>query len=62
MKKGVLILLTFVPIIIGWAMNLMILIPIFGMILFYALPVVTTIFWIYLGKQFAHREYLQKEN
>lgn len=54
MKKGVLILLTFVPIIIGWAMNLMILIPIFGMILFYALPVVTTVFWIYLGKQFAH--------
>ena len=54
MKKGVLILLTFVPIIIGWATNLMILIPIFGMILFYVLPVVTTIFWIYLGKQFAH--------
>jgi len=54
MKKGVLILLTFVPIFVGWAVNLTILVPTIGMILFYVLPVLTTVFWIFLGKHFAH--------
>lgn len=54
MKKHVLVLLTFVPIIVGYIVNLTILIPGIGVLLYYVLPLLTTVFWFYLGRQFAH--------
>ena len=54
MKKQTLILLTFVPIIIGYVINLTILLPGIGTVFFYVLPILTTVFWFYLGRLFAH--------
>lgn len=54
MKKHVLICLTFVPIIVGYIRNLTVLLPGIGIVLYYLLPLLTTVFWFYLGKQFAH--------
>jgi len=53
MKKSVLILLTFVPIIVGYIVNFTIRIPVIGMVIFYVLPLLTTVFWFYLGRQYA---------
>ena len=53
MKKSVLILLTFIPIIVGYIVNFTIRIPVIGMMIFYALPLLTTLFWFYLGRQYA---------
>ncbi len=53
MKKSVLILLTLVPVIVGYLVNVLIMVPIIGMAGFYLLPLCTTAFWIYLGKQYA---------
>ena len=54
MKKRVLVLLTFVPIIVGYIVNRTILLPGIGVLLYYVLPLLTTVFWFWLGKQFAH--------
>ena len=43
MKKSVLILLTFIPIIVGYIVNFTIRIPVIGMMIFYALPLLTTL-------------------
>lgn len=53
MKKSVLVLLTFVPFIVGHIINISIRIPVIGMIIFYVLPLLTTVFWFYLGRQYA---------
>ena len=53
MKKSVLVLLTFVPLIVGHIINISIRIPVIGMIIFYVLPLLTTVFWFYLGRQYA---------
>lgn len=53
MKKSVLILLTFVPIVVGYIINLSILWPVIGLIIFYILPLATSIFWFYLGRLYA---------
>lgn len=53
MKKCVLVLLTFVPFIVGHIVNLSISIPVIGSIVFYVLPLLTTAFWFYLGRQYA---------
>ena len=53
MKKCVLILLTVVPVIVGYLVNVLIMVPLIGMAAFYLLPVCTTVFWIYLGRQYA---------
>lgn len=53
MKKSVLVLLTFVPVIVGYLVNILIMVPVIGMIGFYLLPLLTTVFWFYLGKQYA---------
>lgn len=53
MKKRVLVLLTFVPIIVGYILNLTILLPGIGVLLYYSLPLLTTAFWFWLGMQFA---------
>ena len=53
MKKCVLVLLTFVPFIVGHIVNRSISIPVIGSIVFYVLPLLTTAFWFYLGRQYA---------
>ncbi len=54
MKKHVLVLLTFVPIIVGYMLNFTILLPGIGVLLYYALPLFATVFWFWLGMQFTH--------
>ncbi|MBQ8857072.1 MAG: hypothetical protein IJ024_02885 [Lachnospiraceae bacterium] len=54
MKKRFLVLLTFVPIVAGYILNLTILLPGIGVLISYVLPLLTTAFWFYLGRQFAH--------
>lgn len=53
MKKSILVLLTFVPFIVGYIINISIRLPMIGMIIFYVLPLLTTVFWFYLGRQYA---------
>lgn len=53
MRKHVLVLLTFVPIIVGYVVNLSLSLPVLGMVFFYLLPLFTTAFWFYLGRQYA---------
>ncbi len=53
MKRSVLVLLTFIPLLIGCLINFSIMVPIIGSASFTLLPIVTTIFWFYLGKKFA---------
>lgn len=53
MRKGILILLTLVPIIAGYILNLTLLIPVIGMILYYLIPFLTMGFWLYLGKLYS---------
>lgn len=55
MKKSILLLLTLVPVVVGYLVNVLIMIPVIGMAGFYLLPLVTTAFWIYLGRQYARR-------
>lgn len=55
MKKSVLLLLTLVPVVIGYLLNVLITVPLIGMIGFYLIPLFTTVFWFYLGKQYAYR-------
>lgn len=53
MKKSTLVLLTLVPVILGYFLNISITLPVIGTALFYILPLLTTVFWFYLGKQYA---------
>ena len=53
MKKSVLILLTFVPILVGFLINFSIMVPVIGSVSFTLLPLATTVFWFYLGNKFA---------
>jgi len=55
MKKSVLILLSFVPVAVGWLVNILITVPVIGMVGFYLLPLLTTVFWLLLGKQYARK-------
>ncbi|MFR8088204.1 MAG: hypothetical protein ACLU6B_06855 [Lachnospirales bacterium] len=55
MKKSVLLLSTLVPVVVGYLVNVLIMVPIIGMASFYLLPLVTTIFWFYMGRQYARR-------
>ncbi len=57
MKKIILILLTLVPILIGWLINVFIYIPKVGMALFYVLPFVVLVFWFWLGRQYAKTDW-----
>lgn len=54
MKKRTLVLLTFVPVLAGYIRNLTILLPGIGALLYYTVPLLTTVFWFWLGMQFAH--------
>lgn len=53
MKKSILVLLTFVPIGVGYIVNFSIAPPVVGMLIFYILPLLTSVFWFYLGKRYA---------
>ena len=55
MKKSVLILLTLTPVIVGYLVNILIMVPVIGTAGFFLLPLLTTVFWFYLGKQYARR-------
>ena len=55
MKKSVLLLSTLVPVVVGYLVNVLIMVPVIGMASFYLLPLVTTVFWFYMGKQYARR-------
>ncbi len=53
MKKSILILLTFVPIIVGYIVNRTITIPGIGTIIYYIVPLVVLGFWFYLGSLYS---------
>ena len=55
MKKSALVLSALVPVIVGYLVNVLIMVPVIGMAGFYLLPPLTTVFWFYLGKQYARR-------
>ena len=55
MKKSVLISLSLVPVIIGYLINALLMVPALGTACFYLLPLLTTAFWFYLGKEYADR-------
>ena len=55
MKKSVLLLSTLVPVVVGYLVNVLIMVPVIGMASFYLLPLVTTVFWFYMGKQYTRR-------
>lgn len=57
MKKIGLILLTFVPCVAGYIVNISIRVPVIGMIVFYVLPLLTTVFWFYLGRQYSRSDW-----
>jgi len=46
-------LFTFVPVIVGYVVNIFIMMPFVGMLLFYVLPILTTVFWYHIGGQYA---------
>lgn len=54
MKKSALILLSFVPIVVGYLVNITLLLPGIGMLCYYVLPLLATVFWFYLGRKYAH--------
>lgn len=53
MKKSILILLTFIPLIVGYIINITITIPGIGMIIYYVVPIGVLIFWFYLGSLYS---------
>lgn len=53
MKKSVLVLLTLVPVAVGYLVNRLIFVSGIGMMAFYALPILTTVFWFWLARQYA---------
>ncbi len=55
MKKSVLVLLSLVPVAVGWLVNVLIAVPVIGMVGFYLFPLLTTVFWFFLGRQYARK-------
>ena len=55
MKKRVLVLLSLVPVVVGWLINTLMQFPVIGTAGFYLLPLCTTIFWFFLGQKYAHQ-------
>ena len=52
MKKCMLIMLTLVPAVVGYVVNILLAVPKIGMAAYYLLPLLTTVFWLYMGKQY----------
>ena len=55
MKKNVLVLCSFIPIIVGYLVNILIMVPLIGMTGFYTFPILMTICWFFVGKEYAKR-------
>lgn len=53
MKKSIAILLTFVPMLAGYLINLSIFVPGVGIFLYYVLPIAVCVFWFWLGGRYA---------
>lgn len=53
MRKSILIMLTLIPVIAGYILNLTLMVPGIGMLLFYLIPAVIMVFWFYLGKLYS---------
>ena len=53
MRKGILIILTLIPVIAGYILNLTLMIPEIGTLFYYLIPVVIMGFWFYLGKLYS---------
>lgn len=53
MSRKKLVLMTLIPIIVGYLVNALIMVPVVGIAGFYLLPLLTTVFWFYLGKLYA---------
>lgn len=57
MKKVLLVLAAFVPVLVGVVVNYTLAIPLIGSALFMLLPLLTTAFWVFLGWQYARTEW-----
>ena len=57
MKKPVLILLTFFPLLVGWLINASFNVPSLFRVAYYLLPLLTLVFWFLLGKQYARTDW-----
>lgn len=57
MKKSILVLLTLVPVIVGYAINWLLSVPGLSVLPLYLLPLLTTVFWFYLGRQYAKTDW-----
>ena len=57
MKKSELVLLTFVPVLVGYLINAAFFIPVIGTLLFYILPIVVLAFWFWLGSQYSKTDW-----
>lgn len=57
MKKSVLVLLTFVPILAGYVINTALVVSAIGTLLFYVLPLAVLVFWFWLGGQYAKTDW-----
>lgn len=53
MKKHILILLTIIPVLMGYLYNYIILVPLIGTLFFYVIPVITLCYWFWLGTKFS---------
>lgn len=53
MKKGILLLLTLVPVAVGYLVNLLLAVPGIGGVCFWVLPLATTVFWFFLARGYA---------
>ncbi|OUN14439.1 hypothetical protein B5G38_13720 [Gemmiger sp. An87] len=53
MKKRTLVLLALVPVAVGFVVNFTLFVPVVGPLLFFLLPLATTVFWVYLGGRYA---------
>ena len=57
MKKLILILLTLVPILAGWLINVTLLVPVLGELMFYVFPILVLVFWFRLGGRYAETDW-----
>lgn len=53
MKKSLLVPAALVPVLVGIMVNYTLAIPVIGSLLFTLLPMLTTVFWVFLGWQYA---------
>ncbi len=57
MKKSILLLLTLVPVLVGYLINLSAMLPVLGQLIYALLPLPTLVFWFWLGWQYAKTDW-----